>query len=487
MTTGPSDTPEARRRASALDALRGLAILGMILSGQLPFGENALPAWMYHAQVPPPEHKWVATLAGITWVDLVFPFFLFALGAAIPLALSRRLEQGGAKLKVGLFILERGILLGFFALYVQAIRPYVISDHPSVSTWLVALLGFGLLFPVLMRLPTAWPAVWRWGIRAAGWASAVVLLALLRYPGGKGFSLERSDIIIVVLANMAVFGSLLWWLTRDNLLLRLGVLGILVAIRLSNMPQPLEGWVSEIWRWSPLPWMYRLYYLQYLFIVVPGTIAGDLLREWMQREAVDRASVPGGPNGWSPLRFLAVGLLMLCLTVLLVAGLKARWLVATTLTTFALCAAGWWLMSKPANGIERLFHRLFNWAIYWLVLGLFFESYEGGIKKDRATMSYYFVTAGCAICVLIGFSILMDVFHRKRWVQLLIENGQNPMIAYAGINNLIIPLLALAGLSPLLSRLVTSPWLSFAKGAIITLLLALSVSFFTKRRIFWRT
>jgi predicted acyltransferase len=487
MTTGTSNTSEARRRASALDALRGLAILGMILSGQLPFGENALPAWMYHAQVPPPEHKWVATLAGITWVDLVFPFFLFALGAAIPLALSRRLEQGVAKLKVGLFILERGILLGFFALYVEAIRPYVISDHPSVRTWLVALLGFGLLFPVLMRLPAAWPAARRWGIRAAGWASAVALLALLRYPGGKGFSLERSDIIIVVLANMAVFGSLLWWLTRRNLLLRLGVLGMLVAIRLSNMPQPLEGWVSEIWRWSPLPWMYRLYYLQYLFIVVPGTIAGDLLREWMQREAADRAPIPGGPNAWSPLRFLAIGLLMLCLTVLLVAGLKARWLVATTLTTFALCAAGWWLMSKPSNGIERLFHRLFNWAIYWLVLGLFFESYEGGIKKDRATMSYYFVTAGCAICVLIGFSILMDVFRRKRWVQLLIENGQNPMIAYAGINNLVIPVLALTTVNTFLASLVSSPWLGFVHGAIITLLLALSVSFFTKQKIFWRT
>jgi hypothetical protein len=353
--------------------------------------------------------------------------------------------------------------------------------------WLVALLGFGLLFPVLMRLPAAWPATWRWGIRAAGWVGAVALLGLLRYPGGKGFSLERSDIIIVVLANMAVFGSLLWWLTRRNLLLRLGVLGILVAIRLSNMPQPLEGWVSEIWRWSPLPWMYRLHYLQYLFIVVPGTIAGDLLREWMEQKEADRAPVPGGPNAWSPLRFLAIGLLMLGLTVLLVVGLKARWLVATTLTTIVLCAAGGWLMSKPSNEIERLFHRLFNWAIYWLVLGLVFEPYEGGIKKDRATMSYYFVTAGCAICVLIGFSILLDVFRRKRWVQLLIENGQNPMIAYAGINNLIIPLLALAGLSPLLSRLVTSSWLGFAKGAIITLLLALSVSFFTKQKIFWRT
>ena len=483
MTTGPSHSSEPPRRAYALDALRGLAILGMILSGQLPFGEKALPAWMYHAQVPPPDHKWVATLPGITWVDLVFPFFLFALGAAIPLALTRRLEQGGPKWKVVLFIAERGILLAFFALYVEAIRPYVLAAHPSTVTWLVSLLGFALLFPVFTRLPDSWAAGWRWGIRVSGWVGVVTLLALVRYPDGKGFSLNRSDIIIVVLANMAVFGSLVWWLTRTNLLLRLGVLGVLVAIRLSNMPQPIEGWVSDIWRWSPVPWIYRLYYLQYLFIVVPGTIAGDLLLQWMREEGAPST----GRTAWSPLRFGAIASLMLCLTVLLVVGLKARWLVATTLITFALCAVGWWLMSKPATGTERLFHALFNWAIYWLLLGLFFEPYEGGIKKDRATMSYYFVTAGCAICLLIGFSILLDVFRRKRWVQLVIENGQNPMIAYAGINNLIIPLLALTQVDRLLARLNTSSWLGFAKGAIITLLLALSVSLFTKKRVFWRS
>src|ERR1035438_1075911 len=141
MTSGAGILSEQPRRAYALDALRGLAILGMILSGQLPFGEKALPPWMYHAQVPPPDHKWVATLPGITWVDLVFPFFLFALGAAIPLALTRRLEQGRPRWKVALFIAERGMLLAFFALYVEAIRPHVISEHPSTATWLIGLLG----------------------------------------------------------------------------------------------------------------------------------------------------------------------------------------------------------------------------------------------------------------------------------------------------------------------------------------------------------
>lgn len=86
------------KRNQSLDALRGFAILTMVLSGSIAFGD-VLPAWMYHAQVPPPDHKFVPTLAGITWVDLVFPFFLFAMGTAIPLALQKNIKakQGSYK------------------------------------------------------------------------------------------------------------------------------------------------------------------------------------------------------------------------------------------------------------------------------------------------------------------------------------------------------------------------------------------------------
>lgn len=489
MTTSASAAPrlaEAQRRFYALDALRGLAILGMILSGQLPFGQFALPAWMYHAQVPPPDHKWIATLPGITWVDLVFPFFIFSMGAAIPLALTRRLEARIRDWRIALFILERGLLLGFFALYVQAIRPYVLSDRPSVATWATALLGFALLFALFTRLPSAWPAVVRWATRGAGGLGAVLLLVLVRYPDGSGFSLERSDIIIVVLANLALFGSLLWWVTREKLLLRLGVLGLLVAFRLSNMPQAIPGWVSELWRWSPAPWVYKLYYLQYLFILIPGTIAGDLLLQAM-RPGDATTGPPQASKPWSTSRGLAIAGVMVALVLVLVAGLKARWLVGSTLATFGLCLLGCWLLAKPGTPLEGLYHKLFQWAIYWLVLGLCFEPYEGGIKKDRATMSYYFITAGLALALLLALSIFMDLLGRRRWFQLLIDNGQNPMVAYAGINNFVLPILALTGLDAVLSRVVVSPWLGFAKGAFITLVLALSVSFCTRRKLLWRT
>ena len=62
-------------RAYAVDILRGLAIVGMVLSGYIAWNPD-LPAWLFHAQLPPPSFVFDASVAGITWVDLVSPFFL---------------------------------------------------------------------------------------------------------------------------------------------------------------------------------------------------------------------------------------------------------------------------------------------------------------------------------------------------------------------------------------------------------------------------
>jgi predicted acyltransferase len=473
-----------QNRALALDALRGLAILAMLLSGQMPF-DHALPSWMYHAQEPPPSFQWNGDLPGISWVDLVFPFFLFSMGAAFPLAYARRAENKTPPWRLGLLVLERGFLLGFFALFVALIRPYTLSHHPGTGTWLLALLGFFIFFPILTRLPEAWSRGTKLSIRAVGWAAAILFCVMVKYPDGTGFSLGRSDIIIIVLTNMAVFGAAVWLLTRDNWLARVGVIGLMLAIRLSNMPVPTDGWVRDVWvateQCPCTAWIFHLYYLQYLCIVIPGTIVGDLLLQWTRRENVN------GSKNWPLIRFIFISLTMTALLVCTLIGLKARWLIETTLVDFALLFIGWMLLQQPGSETEKFLQKIFNWGIYWLVLGLIFEPWEGGIKKDHPTLSYYFVTSGLAICTLIAFTILIEVWNQRRPLRLLIDNGQNPMIAYAGINNFITPVLALTGGARLLSEFATSPWRGFWKGVIVTLLMALVVSFLTRRKIFWRT
>jgi len=287
------------------------------------------------------------------------------------------------------------------------------------------------------------------------------------------------------------------------------VLGLVFALRMSNLPEPVGGWVSEVWKFSPLPWIYQLYYLQYLCIVIPGTIAGDLILQWI-RAGTGAKPEPAVREAWPAGRYLAIAGLMFGLVLVLLAGLETRqptdlprgtpgvfllngqtwqrpWVVPATLLAFALCAAGAWLLRRPGTAAERLYQQLFRWGTYWLVLGLIFEPYEGGIRKDHATMSYYFVTAGLAHCMLIAFAIVIDRFQCRRWLQLLIDNGQNPMIAYAGINNFITPLLALTGLLDWSANHATTPWLGFVRGLTITLLMAVTVSWLTRRKLFWRT
>ena len=104
-------------RASSLDVLRGYAIITMVLSGTIAFG--VLPGWMYHAQTPPPSHAFNPQNFGITWVDLVFPFFLFSMGAAFPFSLGRKIEKGVSKLVLVKDSVLRGLQLVFFAIFIQ--------------------------------------------------------------------------------------------------------------------------------------------------------------------------------------------------------------------------------------------------------------------------------------------------------------------------------------------------------------------------------
>ncbi len=491
-----------QRRALALDALRGLSILLMVFANTMP---NGLPSWMYHCQVPPPLRIFDPNLPGISWVDLVFPFFLFSMGAAIPLALSRRIESGYSSWKSVKSILFRGFLLVGFAMFVMQTHPYAISANPDWRIWFVGLLGFALLFPILARLPENWTKRRKYLVRAIGWGGAIILMALVRFPDGSGFSLYRSDDIIMILANVAVFGGLVWLISRDNWLLRLSFMGVLLAFRLSSggpvwlpdipyhspvlfpisfSPAPSE-WLHSLWLISPFPWLFQMRFLQYLFIIIPGTIVGDMILKWMRRPTME--STVAENKSWSKGRLVSISLLMILINIVVVVGLKAQWVLGTSVIAFIFCLVGWRFVRGPADSNENLVSSLFKWGFYWLVLGLLFEPYEGGIKKDPATMSYYFVTSGLAIFVLIALVILVDVLDHKKSLRFLIDCGQNPMIAYAGADNLIAPILALTGLSFVLKVLTPTPWLGVIGDAIITYLVALSTVVLTRKKVYLRT
>jgi predicted acyltransferase len=476
-------TVTSPQRAYALDALRGFAILAMVLSGTISY--KILPAWMYHAQEPPPTHTFHPHLPGLTWVDLVFPLFLFSMGAAIPLALSSRLTQGYTIKQVFLYIPKRGFLLGVFAIFLQHLRPFTINQNPTKATWWIALLGFLLLFLIFVRLSVnlKFKQYIKW-IPFGASLAAILLVSFLRYPDGSGFSLLRSDIILIVLANMAMFGSLAWFFTKKNLLLRLGLLGLLIALRLSSTVT--ESWIAVLWKTSPAPWIFQFDYLKYLFIVIPGTLAGDLILNWLQTSILHQEN-DTIKFTWNQPRFYTIIILMLALCLGLLIGLQARWVWQTTLLSAVLGVIGWFLFVNPSHDTEKLLQSFYQWGIYWLALGLLFEPFEKGIKKDPSTLSYYFVTTAIALFLLIIFTILLEIFQHQKTLQLFIDNGQNPMIAYVAFANFLLPILRLTHLESLILKFTQTPFTGFLKGVLYTLTIAWFVSLLTKLKLLWRT
>lgn len=102
-------TAAPRTRDTALDALRGVAIIGMILANLQGSEKDAFP-WIVHA-------VW----DGLTVADLVFPMFLLAVGLSLPLAQDAREPRVG----VGR-IVRRAVLLWLIGFGISLIV------HPSI-------------------------------------------------------------------------------------------------------------------------------------------------------------------------------------------------------------------------------------------------------------------------------------------------------------------------------------------------------------------
>ena len=142
-----------KERALAVDLLRGLAIVGMVLSGYISRNPD-LPAWLFHAQLPPPSFAFDPSVPGITWVDLVFPFFLFSMGAAFPFSIGRRLDRGAAAVQVAWTILRRGLLLAFFAIVLGNTNLWTLHEalQRPVAVSLLTLVVWGAFFAMFIRL-----------------------------------------------------------------------------------------------------------------------------------------------------------------------------------------------------------------------------------------------------------------------------------------------------------------------------------------------
>jgi len=198
----------ASSRVNSLDAFRGLTIAGMILVNN-PGNWNAVFAPLAHAE-------W----NGCTFADLVFPWFLFILGVAMPLAFARRTSRGDPKHRLyGRIVRRTAILIGLgLALNVMAAWPVVSALRiPGV------LQRIGLVYLATALIVLHAPA------RSRGAILAVLLLGhwwLLegQWARAHGYDLAPGDNVAAVV-DRTLLGSHLLNATGDPE----GLLGTLPA------------------------------------------------------------------------------------------------------------------------------------------------------------------------------------------------------------------------------------------------------------------
>lgn len=223
-------------RIQSIDLFRGFTIFMMVFVNDLA-GVANIPDWMKHKP---------ADANAMTFVDVVFPAFLFIVGMSIPLAIRAREAKGDSIWSVLLHIAIRTaglLLLGVFLVNSEEMN--------AGATLLPARLWNILLFFAAILIWTQYPAsegrknyLW-WAIRAAGFG--LLFLLWWTYRKGEPGALTGMTTswwgILGLIGWAYLLATIVYLLFRENAVAIIGTLAgfIAIAIALKTEFQPIPG------------------------------------------------------------------------------------------------------------------------------------------------------------------------------------------------------------------------------------------------------
>jgi heparan-alpha-glucosaminide N-acetyltransferase len=190
-------------RILSIDALRGLVMFTMIYVNDIAGAGEKVPDWMVHFS---DRHK--DGVSGMTFVDLVFPAFLFIVGMSIPFALGSRLKKGEAWWKILGHVLIRAaslLMLGILMVNGES-GPSKEKMGWTPTRWHALMFAASILAFCSITLP---PRIWgglakRWerparfvtiGLRVLGFATLAFLAFAYR---------DRRDHRIITLSPFSI-------------------------------------------------------------------------------------------------------------------------------------------------------------------------------------------------------------------------------------------------------------------------------------------
>lgn len=365
----------AAGRIESVDLLRGITILVMLFVNDVA-GVHGTPAWMKHIQP--------SSADGMTFVDIVFPAFLFIVGMAIPLAMGSRLARGESLRSIWRHVLIRTLsllVIGVFMVNTESMGEGGLLPKPvwTLLMYIAVILVWNS--PSGDRSPSA---------RALGimrWIGAVLLIGLAvlyRGSGEPGLIEMRPQWwgILGLIGWSYLVGCAVYTLLHKEPAGLLGVSVLLYAVYLGDAGG-LFGSMTAITRWVDFGSMLG----SHGAVTVAGVLLGTILR----------------PNG----RLASH------------AG-RIRWAL--------LYAAGLWSAAILVHSLADV-----NPAFYY--------------NKNAATPAWGLMSSAVTVAIWVAVYYLVDVRGVKFWTPAVEPAGRNALFAYvlAPVVYSVLGILALAG------------------------------------------
>ncbi len=209
----PISTP-APARLMSLDVFRGATIASMILVNN-PGTWGAIYKPLDHAE----WHGW-------TFTDLIFPFFIWIVGVAIPLSTARRLEQGQSRRQLLLHALRRAVIIFALGFFLNSFSLMLDASlwRDGFSAWLHSYLTAVRIPGVLQRIGICYfiamliflgtgirgQAIWIGGLLIGYWVMMMVGPLLGCGTGGLEPHGNFSEYIDNLVLNGPVIGMHVW-------------------------------------------------------------------------------------------------------------------------------------------------------------------------------------------------------------------------------------------------------------------------------------
>src|SRR5580700_561755 len=249
-----NDAEQRRARVTSIDAARGLVMFAMIFVNDIAgVSHTVVPAWMRHFK----------GRSGMTFVDMVFPAFLFIVGMSIPSALGGRLQAGEPMWKTLLHVVARTLallLIGILMVNDESPGPDMAGLSPNLWAVLMfcsAILAFCSISPPARTEPS--PETirrWQWVsrvLRLAGFAGLLVLAFMFR--GDKGQRIISLSPFVVhtswfgilgLIAWAYLVGSVVYLAFRANSVALLGCMVLLLALYPADRSGAFDGfWLGR--------------------------------------------------------------------------------------------------------------------------------------------------------------------------------------------------------------------------------------------------